>query len=93
MAWKIRFGKHATIAMAARRIKSELILPTLEKPDEKFFDISTGHVVVVRQINSSSLVVAYDIVGKTYEVVTVFETSKIEKIIKRKVEIGYWARL
>lgn len=90
---EIRFGKHAEIAMLSRGIKATLILQTLKKPREKFFDISTGHMVAVRRINGNSLVVVYDVAGKTYEVVTVFATSRIEKIIKRKVEIGYWARL
>lgn len=93
MAEEMRFGKHAGIAMAGRRIKAELILLTLKKPEMRFFDISTGHTVAVRRIGDKSLIVVYDIVGKTYEVVTVFATSKTEKIIKRKVEIGYWTRL
>ncbi len=89
----MRFGKHAEIAMVTRRIKAEQILLTLKKPETRFFDISTGHIVAIRRINGKSLVVVYDIVGKTYEVVTVFATSKTQKIIKRKVEIGYWMRL
>ncbi len=79
--------------MRERKIKAGPLLIALEKPERRFFDISTSHLVAVRRINGNSLIVVYDISGKTYDVVTVFATSKAEKIIKRKVEIGYWTRL
>jgi hypothetical protein len=93
VALKIRFGKHAKVAMASRKINTKIILLTLKKPEERFYDISTGHRVSIRRINGNSLVVVYDVFEKTHEIVTVFATSRIEKIIKRKVEIGYWMGL
>ena len=93
MGLKISLSKHAKIALASRKIKIQSILTALKNPDEKFFDISTNHTVIIKQFGGKALIVVYDITNGAYEIVTVFATTKTEKIIRRKVEIGYWARL
>ena len=93
MGLEIRLSKHAKIAIASRKIKIQSILTALKNPDEKFFDISTKHTVIIKQFGGKALIVVYDITNGAYEIVTVFATTKTEMIIRRKVEIGYWARL
>ena len=93
MDLKISLSKHAKIAVADREISAASILQALQKPDERFFDISTNHNVTVKRMKGGALIVVYDIVGRSHEIVTVFSTTKAEKIIRKKVEIGYWVRL
>ncbi len=79
--------------IAKRNLSENDIIKSLIEPNEILLDIRTNHLVAIRKLDMSALVVIYDVINNTYEVVTAFRTSKLSKLIKSRTERGYWVKL
>jgi hypothetical protein len=86
---KITFTEHAREAMVKRELDEESVIEAVNNPDEHFLNRRTGRTVAVKR-DDQALVAVYDAVNDELEVVTVFKTSKPDKLIRRKLDKGHW---
>jgi hypothetical protein len=89
---KITFTEHAREAMVKRELDEESVIEAVNNPDELFLNRRTGRTVAVKR-DDQALVAVYDAVNDHLEVVTVFKTSKPDKLIRRKLDKGHWVRV
>ena len=96
---KITFTEHAREAMVKRELDEESVIEAVNNPDELFLNRRTGRTVAGFEVSSAvkrddqALVAVYDAVNDHLEVVTVFKTSKPDKLIRRKLDKGHWVRV
>ena len=88
---KITFTEHAREAMVKRELDEESVIEAVNNPDELFLNRRTGRTVAVKR-DDQALAAVYDAVNDHLEVVTVFKTSKPDKLIRRKLDKGHWVR-
>jgi hypothetical protein len=81
------FTKHAEEAMVKRELSEELVISAVRVPDKVFLDRRSGFMVAIKE-KEVPLVVVYDVVDDEVEVITAFKTSKLDKIIKSRLEKG-----
>jgi len=87
----IRFTEHAQDRLNEHRISEEEVFDILREPERVFLDLKTGRFIVVGRWRDKYLVVVFESHEEPV-VVTVFPTSKINKVLKR-VERGRWIEL
>lgn len=92
---KVILKPHLKIRLKARKIPQNYPREVLSQPDNRYFDISTNHMIAVRNLEYIKklrpMVVAYDIIGEDIEVVTIYPTDdqEIANRIKNKRWIKY----
>ena len=89
---KIQFSNHASEKSTERKITKEDIYKTLDNPDMLFKDLSHNTLIAVKEIAGKSVVVAYER-DEVIRVVTVYHTSKLDKLIRSKLRRGLWRKL
>jgi|YelNatPaOPRAMG01_1025707.scaffolds.fasta_scaffold75359_2 hypothetical protein len=89
---KLVFTKHAKDAMIKRKLDEGLIFNAINAPDEVFLDRRSSLMVAIKE-NNLPLVVVYDVINDSFEVVTAFRTSKPSKLIRSRLDKGYWVRV
>ena len=57
-----------------------------------FLDRRSSLMVAIKE-NNLPLVVVYDVINDSFEVVTTFRTSKPSKLIRSRLDKGYWVRV
>lgn len=82
------------IRLKEREIPQSYTTKILSKPDEKFIDTQTNHRIAVKRLayngRTRPMVVAYDIIGKEIQVITIHPSSSQE--IKNKISKGRWIK-
>lgn len=78
--------------MIKRDINEALILNVVNSPDKVFLDRRSSLMVAVKE-NEQALVVVYNPVNDRFEIVTVFKTSKLVRLIKSRLDKNYWVRV
>jgi hypothetical protein len=89
---KLKFTKHAKEIIAKREISESLILNVVKSPDMIFLDRRSSLMVAIKK-NKQALVVLYDPEDENLRIVTAFKTSKLVKLIKNKLDKGYWVKV
>ena len=87
----VRFTEHAQDRLNEYGIPQKDVSDVLKKPERVFLDVKTGRFIAIGSWKGKHLVVVFE----SYEepvVVTVFPTSKINKVLKR-AESGRWIEL
>ena len=64
----------------------------VDSPDKVFLDRRSSLMVAVKE-NEQALVVVYNPVNNRFEIVTVFKTSKLVRLIKSRLDKNYWVRV
>ncbi len=83
---------HAREKMKEYGIEEKEIEDTIKAPEKAFLDIKTGREIAVKSWKDKHLVVVFernDIVN----VVTVFPTSKINKVVERRLKSRRWLEI
>jgi hypothetical protein len=89
---KLKFTEHAEEIIAKREISESLILNVVKSPDMVFLDRRSSLMVAIKK-NKQALVVLYDPEDENLRIVTAFKTSKLVKLIKSKLDKGYWVKV
>lgn len=83
---------HAKTRMEEYEIKESEIEETIKYPEKLFLDIKTGRLVAIKKHGEKHLVVVYES-NEEIVIITVFPTSKINKIVESRVKSGRWLEL
>ncbi|NIQ04702.1 MAG: hypothetical protein GWO20_02915 [Candidatus Korarchaeota archaeon] len=79
--------------MRRRRVKSSDIYVTIKFPDEVYEDVEHGTVVAVKKVNAKSVILAYKIEAGVVKVITLYYTTKLDRLLKAKTVSGAWKRV
>lgn len=91
---KIILKPHLKIRLKGRLIPSNYPSKVLSQPDNQYYDTSTDHLIAVKKLQYQEklrpMVVAYDIIEKAIEVVTIYPTDEQE--IKNRIKNRRWIK-
>ena len=91
--FNIVFTSHAIESLLKRSIKEETVLNALDSPDKILLDVETKYLIFIKKLDSQSIIVVCDIEEETYKVVTAYKSSRVEKILSRKIKKKRWVEL
>ena len=89
----VKFSDHAEEKMQSRKVKISDVNATITKPDKSYADVEHGTLIAIKKVNGNSIIVAYKIEGNGAKVITLFYTSKLDKLIKTKTARGAWKKI
>ncbi len=78
--------------MRLRSIDEEAVAEVIEKPEQEFDDLEHHAHVTIRANGNRHLIVVYTRRGDATTVITVYSTSKLNKLIATKERRGAWQR-
>lgn len=90
---EVEFTRHTIEKMNARHVSESDIHLVLKDPDNMFYDKDRGTFVVAKSIRDRYLLVLYTRKNKTFRVVTVYFSTKIDKLIDSKIRRGTWIKI
>ena len=94
---KIYLTEHAKLRLKERNIELNEVINIIKNPKMKFYDIRNRHLIAIGEREKKEghyLIIDYDRVRESVEVVTVIDTSKsLEKIVSNRVNNARWIRL
>lgn len=93
---KIEYSKHIENRMMLRRIAPELPKIIVEEAEEKFFDVATGYLIAVKEVElygkSREVMVAYiEREENVVKLLTIHPLKKGQK--KNRVETERWRKI
>lgn len=92
---KIILKPHLKLRLKARQIPISYPEKILSKPDNRYFDTLTQHLIAVKTLEYAGklrlMIVAYDIIKDTTEVITIYpaDNQEINNRIKNKRWVKY----
>ncbi len=91
---KIILKPHLKIRLRQRLIPQDYPKKILSDPEENYFDILTNRYISIKTLEYSGklrpIAVAYDIIGKVMEAVTIHPVTEQE--IRNRVQRGRWTK-
>lgn len=91
---KIALSSHLKIRLKERLIPTSYPQKILSSPDAQYQDAITGHYIATRSLKYNEkvrpMVIAYDIIGKEIQVVTIYPTTHTE--IANRVKNTRWIK-
>ena len=89
----IIYTNHAKANMIEYGVSEVDVENTLGNPEMLFLDLKTGRLVAVKKwIGNKHLVVVFE-KNDPLTIVTVFPTSKLNKVVRRRIENNRWLEL
>lgn len=89
----IEFSHHAMEKARRRGVSMAQIYQTLRTPDELYDDIEYGTVMALKKINDKSVVLAYREEAGAVKVITIYYTTKIDRLVASKTVRGAWKKV
>lgn len=89
----IEFSRHALEKARWRKVKIQHIRLTVKNPDRLYEDVEHGVMVAIKKVNEKSVVVAYREDNNLVKVITLYYTTKLDRLIKAKTERGSWKKI
>ncbi len=89
------FSSHAREKLKERKIAEKEVLTTLQNPEHLFLDSETGNSIAIskREKPDHHLIVAFRKAEGKIKIITVIDTSSVEKIVEKREKRGRWIRL
>lgn len=75
-----------------RRVSRRQVAATIDNPNDLYEDTTSSTLVAVRHIKNSYLVVVYAPSEEERRVVTLYNASDVDRLIRRKLERGIWRK-
>ena len=88
----VRFSIHAKEKMRNRGVRVSDVLAAITAPDSLYEDVEYGTLVAVRRINDNIVIVVYKMENGEAKVITLFYTTKLDKLIRAKMVRGVWKK-
>lgn len=79
--------------MRRRNVKAADVHATLKFPDEVYEDVEHGTFVAVKKVNAKSIILVYKIEGEVVKVITLYYTTKLDRLLEAKMVRGAWKRV
>jgi len=96
MSWvlclDVEFSGHAIEKMKARHISESDIQSALKEPSDLFYDVEHETFVAIKPLRDRYLVILCTRKNETLSVVTVYFSTKIDKLIDSKIRRGAWIK-
>jgi hypothetical protein len=74
-------------------VKTSDVYATLHNPEYLFEDIEHETLIGIKKVNGNSIMVAYRMENDVAKVITLFYTSKLDKLVKTKLARGAWKKV
>ena len=88
----IEFSRHALEKALLRNIKMQHIRRTLKNPDELYEDTEHSVTIAIKKINEKSILLAYTKENELVKVITLYYTTKLDRLIRAKTGRGAWKK-
>jgi hypothetical protein len=79
--------------MRRRSVKTADVYATIKSSDEVYEDVEHGTVVAMKKVNAKSVILAYKMEAGIVKVITLYYTTKFERLLKAKTVRGAWKRV
>ncbi|MGQ9469151.1 MAG: DUF4258 domain-containing protein [Nitrososphaerales archaeon] len=89
----IQFSHHALEKAHRRGVSMSRIYQALKTPDELYEDIEHKTLVAVKKTDEKYIILAYRKEAELVKLITIYYTTKLDKIIKSKTVRGVWKRI
>jgi len=89
----VQFSRHALEKMHRRNVKTSDVYATIKSPDEVYEDIEHRTVVAVKKVNAKSVILAYKMEAGIVKVITLYYTTKLDRLVGAKTVRGAWKRV
>ena len=66
---------------------------TLQSPDELYEDVEHGVMIAIKKVNERSIVLAYKREGSLVKVITLYYTTKLDRLVKVKMVRRAWKKI
>ena len=87
-----KFSIHAREKMHSRNVKVSDVHATLTFPDALYEDVEHGTHIAIKKVNGNSIILAYKMENDGAKVITLFYTTKLDKLLKTKTARGAWIK-
>ena len=88
----VKFSSHALEKMRSRKVKISDVYATLRAPDEIYEDIEHETFIAVKKVNGKFIILAYRMEKDGAKVITLFYTTKLDRLLKNKTARGAWKK-
>jgi hypothetical protein len=88
----IEFSHHALEKARWRKVKIRHIRLALKNPDRLYEDVEHGAMIAIKKVNKKSIVVAYREEDNLVKVITLYYTTKLDKLVNVKTVRGAWKK-
>jgi hypothetical protein len=79
--------------MHRRNVRIADVYATIKSPDEVYEDVEHGTIVAIKKINAKSLILAYKMEAEIVKVITLYYTTKFDRLLRAKMVRGAWKRV
>ena len=92
MKISVKFSSHAEEKMLRRNVKISDVHMTLTAPDEIYEDIEHETLIAIKKVNAKSIILAYKMENSGAKVITLFYTTKLDRLLRAKTVRGAWKK-
>ena len=89
----VQFSDHALEKARRRGVNISLAYRTLKNPDELYEDVEHETMIAVKKTNDKSVILAYKEEAKLVKVITIYYTTKFDRLVRSKTVRGAWKRV
>jgi len=88
----IQFSHHALEKAHRRGASMSHIYQTLKTPDIIYEDLEHETTIAVKKMDGKSIILAYKEEAGVVKIITLYYTTKLDRLTKSKTERGAWKR-
>jgi len=89
----VRFSHHALEKIRRRGVSMSHVHQTLRIPDELYEDVEHGTMIAIKKVNSRFIILAYRGEDEVVKVITLYYTSKFDRLIRSKTVRSAWKKI
>jgi hypothetical protein len=89
----VKFSNHAKEKIISRNVKKSEVYAAIRTPDDICEDVEHGTLIAIKKVNGNSIILAYKIENTGAKVITLFYTTKLDKLVRTKVARGAWKKV
>jgi Domain of unknown function (DUF4258) len=78
--------------MLSRNVKISDVFTTISTPDDIYEDAEHGTLIAIKKVNGKSIILSYKMENDKAKVITLFYTTKLDKLLKTKKARGAWKK-
>ena len=68
------------------------VFATISTPDDIYEDIEHRTLIAIKKVNGKSIILVYKMENDRAKVITLFYTTKLDKLLKTKKARGAWKK-
>lgn len=89
----VEFSHHALEKIRRRGVNMSHVHQTLRTPDELYEDVEHGTMIAIKKVNDKFIILAYREEDEVVKVITIYYTSKFDRLIRSKMVRGAWKKI